>query len=247
MRKVFDLTTAGIDFVFRENNWEQRYAWESAEGSNSNYSSLLKAVAAFSNLWLPEYFEIDIAPTEFGSAIAAPITTRVTISLADFTQLEQVLSTSINEAIAKQSKGDNSKEYNLVEIRSSLYGWSRIILPKNTAGYSQWGVVCPDSIYPRNYESKPAPTITASSSIWLRMEDAQHASNIHLTVIDFQNATLKIELGLSFFNPLNDPRDSDHKIGGIEIQQWQKLHLDNLENIKQKLYKLNWNTPKTSD
>ena len=88
MRKVFDITTAGIGLVFRENNWEKIYNWESSEDSNANYANLLKAVVAFSNLWLPEYFEIDIAPTAFGSAVAAPITTKVTISPDNFTQLD---------------------------------------------------------------------------------------------------------------------------------------------------------------
>lgn len=240
MRKIFDITEKGIDFVFRENNLEKNYIWESYVNNENNYSSLLKVVSAFSTLWLPDYFEIDIAPTEIGSAIAKPVTIRISIESENFNQLEQIISTSINEEIYKLKKTNDSSEFRLIEIRTSLYGWSRIILPQNVIAEKQWRIVDTDNIFPREYESKLAPIMDNKNSIWLRTGEAQQSYNIHLLVFSSYNASLKIQLGLNFFNPLNDPRSPNYLIEGIKIQEWQKLHLDSLINIENDIFNMGW-------
>lgn len=215
--RVYDVTRPGLDVVFHDNNRLERLCIEQDMESPESTSLCIATARVFAELWRPDRFTVTLSAVEFGG----PGESRSHLDLE-------------GDLVLDVPAGDM-----ITGIQGSVHGWNRIALPNGVEPDGAWSAVCTDRVL-RATRVRPAPHLAGQATVWLRLDDAQPASQFSLQVHSLGDAELRTMIGPSFFNPGNDSRPVDYDVRGRPLRAWQAANLAIYDHTIAALQALGW-------
>lgn len=237
MKRMLDIHDLGIDIIFRDNNCLKEWEWSREDATLED--TLQQSIQAFSlltQLWLPEYWMVEISPFifEYPDTKTESFQVSSDLSFSDFDKAAK----SIQNVLGQHT--DSDQPWSLKSISTSYKGWNRLALPLGVTASDSWGIVDPDGIIRNSYIWQPSPRFAGQETIWIHIRDANAASNFSLVVNMTGEIRIIASIGISFFNPENDPRSPNHLVQEASINVWQQANMTLLQAVSDELKHQGW-------
>lgn len=232
-----DISHKSIDIVFRDNNLLDDFRWQ--DNNATLDETLEKALHAFSivtALWIPDSWDVEFSgfnldvPTSETKQVQIP----TEFSQPDFNQADK----RIRQEIASFSESKQS--WFLRSIQTSLHGWNRLMLPISVKASDDWQLVDTDNRLRSTYVQHPAAQYEGLESVWLKVSEMNPATHFSLVVEAAGDISLRTSLGISFFNPANDGRDTEELIREAKLKNWQKANQLLYHSVIASLQAIGW-------
>ncbi|MBN3895954.1 MAG: hypothetical protein HWQ41_12015 [Nostoc sp. NOS(2021)] len=238
MKRMVDIHDQGIDVIFRDNNRLDEFEWSNDDATlEDTLQQSIRAFSLLTQLWLPEYWMVEISPFVFDYPDTETENFQVSsdLSSSDFDKAAQSIQHRLNQY------ADSERPWSLKSIQTSHNGWNRLALPSGVRASDLWGIVDPDDNLRGSYIWRPAPQIAGQQTIWINIQDANAATHFSLLVNMTGEIRIVTSIGISFFNPENDARSPNHVIQGASLNAWQQANLALQQTVIQELEQEGWN------
>ncbi|GEM_PF-3612029 len=224
-----------IDIVYRDNNCLDEFHWQNEDATlTETFEKALETFSIISALWIPESWFVE--STDFNLGVSQEGSKKITIP----STLSNPFFRSANLHVREELKKHSQSTMCVKSIQTSLYGWNRIIIPKNTKPSDDWQLLNIDNQKWPSYEQRSAPIFNDLESIWLKIENTNPATHFSLVVEATGYIRLRTSLGVTFFNSENEIRNADHLIRGVKLKEWHKFNQQFYDSILASLYDIGW-------
>lgn len=237
MKRMVDIHDQSIDVIFRDNNRLDEFEWSNDDATlEDTLQQSIRAFSVLTQLWLPEYWMVEISPFVFDYPDTEMKNFQVASdsSSSDFDKVAQSIEHQLNRY------ADSEHPWSLKSIQTSYNGWNRLALPSGVKVSDLWGIVDPDDNLRSSYIWRSAPQIAGQQTIWINIQDANAATHFSLVVNMTGEIRILTSIGISFFNPANDARSPNHIIQGASLKTWQEANLALQQAIIQELEQQGW-------